>query len=463
MKYPRLVIAGTQSGVGKTTVSMGLMAALSNKMKVQPFKVGPDYIDPAYHTFITNKKSRNLDGWMLNEESLRYLFRKNAATAQVSVIEGVMGLYDGAEVKNSIGSTAHVAKTLNAPVILVIDGSGMSASSAAMVLGYKSLDTDLDLAGVIVNRVSGEGHYRLIKEAIEYKTNVKVYGYLPKDNGFELPSRHLGLVPSVEIEGLKKKIEKLARLIEETVEVDELVRLAENWEKRVLSGQFEIERIACKKSIPIAVAYDKAFNFYYWDNLELLEEMGAELKFFSPMKDKHIPKEACGMIFGGGFPEVFAEELAGNKQIKQEIKEALAKRLPYYGECGGLMYLLEEIEDFEGKKHEMVGYFPGKCQMTSRLQRFGYAQLSLKDDCIFGKKGKTIKVHEFHRSLVKGNELPTAYHLKKERAGRIIKEWECGYQKDNGIAGYPHLHLYSNIEFAHNFMFACRDHKEKHE
>lgn len=455
MNYPRLIIAGTQSGVGKTTVSMGLMAAMSKRIKVQPFKVGPDYIDPAYHTFITGRKSRNLDGWMLDEDKVRYLFAKNASTAQLSVIEGVMGLFDGAEVRSVTGSTAHVAKTLKAPVILVIDGSGMSASGAAMVLGYKTLEDGVDLAGVIVNKVSGEVHYNLIKEAIETRTGVRVYGYLPKDNSVELPSRHLGLVPSVEIEGLKKKIERLAEHIEKTIEVENLIKLAENWEKKVPTADLIIEK-AAGDTIPIAVAYDKAFNFYYWDNLDLLEELGAELRFFSPMKDKHLPENVAGIIFGGGFPEVFAAELEGNMSMKEEIKTALSNKMPYYAECGGLMYLLEELEDFQHREYKMVGYFPGKCQMTSRLQRFGYAHLAITEDCVFGKEGQTIKIHEFHRSHVIGNDLKTVYHLKKIRSNQILKEWDCGFTKDNGVAGYPHLHFYSNIEFAVNYLKACR-------
>jgi len=454
---PRLVIAGTQSGVGKTTVSMGLLAALAKRIKVQPYKVGPDYIDPAYHTFITGRKSRNLDGWMLDEDTLLYLFGKNMASAGMALIEGVMGLFDGAEIGNDRGSTAQIAKVLKAPVILVIDGSGMAASGAAMVKGYGDFDPELDLAGVIFNRVSGEAHYQLLKEAVESYTGIKAFGYLPVETNVELPSRHLGLVPSVEIPGLQEMVDRLALLVEKTVEVEELLRLAVEWRRPLPDSCFSLDiagtaEIRKQDKIPVAVAYDKAFNFYYWDSLDLLEELGASLVFFSPLDDKKLPPGVGGLILGGGFPEVFAGELQENEEMKKSIREALDSGLPYYAECGGLMYLLKSLENFEGEKFKMTGWLKGSCRMSPRLQRFGYASLELKEDCIFGPAGSALCVHEFHRSRVEDGEARTVYRLYKKRQGKISSEWECGYLKGNGVAGYPHLHFYSNIEFARSFL-----------
>ncbi len=454
MKLPRLVIAGTHSGAGKTTVATGLMAALSAKMRVQPFKVGPDYIDPAYHTFITERKSRNLDGWMLEEDVVRYLFRKNMQGAEIGIIEGVMGLYDGAEVSSQQGSTAQIAKVLGAPVVLVVDGRAMAASAGAMVLGYKSFDPELNLAGVIFNNVGGEGHYQILKEAVEKYTGIRVFGYLPKNKEVMLPSRHLGLVPSGEIASLREKLSQLANLIEKTVEVEELVKLAQNWPQEFSDPSYTLQGNR-EYPVKVAVAYDKAFNFYYWDNLELLEELGATLEFFSPLKDKTLPSGIDAIIWGGGFPEVFAQELEQNISLKMDIKKSLSQGMSYYAECGGLMYLTDSLQDFEGEKYKMVGWLQGNCCMTSRLQRFGYAQLTLQQDCIWGKAGDKIKVHEFHRSKTEAVDAPTAYSLIKQRKGQVTQQWECGYLKGNGVAGYAHLHLYSNTKFAENFLQAA--------
>lgn len=454
MKLPRLVIAGTHSGAGKTTVATGLMAALSSKMRVQPFKVGPDYIDPAYHTFITDRKSRNLDGWMLEEDVVRYLFRKNMQGADIGIIEGVMGLYDGAEVNSQRGSTAHIAKVLGAPVVLVVDGSAMAASAGAMVLGYKSFDQELNLAGVIFNNIGGHGHYLILKEAVEKYTGIRVFGYLLKNKEVQLPSRHLGLVPSGEIASLREKLSQLASLVEKTVEVEELVKLAGNWLQEFPANSYTLKGQR-EYPVKVAVAYDKAFNFYYWDNLELLEELGATIEFFSPLEDRRLSPGIEAIIWGGGFPEVFADKLEQNITMKMDLKKSLSQGLPYYAECGGLMYLTDSLQDFEGAKYQMVGWLQGDCCMTSRLQRFGYAHLILQQECIWGKEGEKTRVHEFHRSKTDIVASPAAYNLTKQRNGKITKQWECGYMKGNGVAGYAHLHLYSNTKFAENFLKAA--------
>lgn len=459
-KYPRVVIAGIKSGVGKTTVTMGLMHALNKRSKVQPYKVGPDYIDPAYHSRITGRKSRNLDGWLLNEDTLRYLFCKNMEGADCAVIEGVMGLFDGAG-SGFTGSTAQVAKALRAPVILVVDGSGMGASAAALVNGYCRFDQELSIAGVIFNRISGEKHYRLLREAVEKYAGVPVLGYLPKEAELELPSRHLGLVPSVEIPGLWEKIEKITCRLEQTVAIDEILRLAGEWEQPLTPETIRVEPVSPARSIPIGIAYDEAFNFYYWDNLDLLEELGAELVYFSPLHDREIPSGLAGLILGGGFPEVFAPILAENISMKRSITEALAQGLPYYAECGGLMYLLKDLVDFEGKCFPMAGWLPGRSRMTSRLQKFGYARLELLADCIWGRQGSAIRVHNFHHSLLEEAPEPTAYELIREHNGAEKDRWRCGYLKGKGAAGYPHLHFYSNPDFARHFLQAALAYQNK--
>lgn len=457
IRLPRIVIAGTQSGVGKTTVATGLMAVLSKSLIVQPFKVGPDYIDSAYHTFITERKCRNLDGYLLSEDIIRYLFCRNATGAQIAVIEGVMGLFDGAEPRGDTGSTAQVAKALRAPVILVLDGSGMATSAAAMAAGYRDFDKGLDVAGVILNRVSGEGHYKILKEAIEHYTGLRVFGYLTQEASIELPSRHLGLVPSAEMPNLKERLGRLAEMMEKTVEIEELVHFAASWEKGIPASSFTVDRLLPRGSVNLAVALDKAFNFYYWDNLDLLEDMGATLQYFSPLEDKEIPSSSQAILMGGGFPEVFVRELEGNKSMRENIKNHLTKGMPYLAECGGLMYLMEKLITKEGMAYNMVGWLEGQCRMTERLQRFGYAELELKEDCIYGQAGMKTRIHEFHHSQVDSAFEPKAYLLTKRNQNAAKKEWLCGFIKGNGIAGYPHFHFYSNIELARNFLTKAKD------
>lgn len=450
--FPRIVIAGTQSGVGKTTVATGLMAVLSKNLKVQPFKVGPDYIDSAYHTFITERKCRNLDGYLLREDVIRYLFKRNSAGAQIAVIEGVMGLFDGAEPQGDTGSTAQVAKILKAPVILVLDGSGMATSAAAMVRGYRDFDKELDIAGVILNRVSGESHYRILKEAIEHYTGLRVFGYLRPEAEIELPSRHLGLVPSSEMPYLREKLGRLAEMMEKTVEIEELIRFAASWGKSIPASSYTVESLVPKGSINLAVAQDKAFNFYYWDNLDLLEDMGAALEYFSPLEDKGIPPSSQGILMGGGFPEVFARELEDNVSMRENIKKHLTKGMPYLAECGGLMYLVEKLILQDGTAFNMAGWLAGQCRMTDGLQRFGYAELELREECVYGQAGTKTRIHEFHHSQVEEVTEPKAYLLAKKNTKGIKKEWQCGFIKGNGIAGYPHFHFYSNVELARNFL-----------
>lgn len=458
MKIPKLMIAGISSGVGKTTLTMGILASLSKRMSVQSFKVGPDYIDPAYHTFITGRKCRNLDNYLLSNETVENLFYKNMKDAQIGIIEGVMGLYDGAHMLSDIGSSSSVAKALNCPVVLVVDGSGIAKSIAAIVKGFIEFDPNVNICGVIINKVNSANHYELLKEAIERNTPLKCFGYLPKNNMATLKSRHLGLIPSCEVEDLHTKISALSRAVEETIDLKNLIQLAAD---QATDMSIDLKSIKPYYSdVHIGVAYDEAFNFYYEDNLELFKELGAKISFFSPMKDKELPIDINLIYFGGGFPEIFAEELSDNQEIKNDIYQKLSKGMPYFAECGGLMYLTKEIHLLNGKSYPMVGWFEGYSNMTKRLQRFGYKTLTLNQDCILGRKGESINVHEFHHSETEIGSLSKVFVLEKVRDGQLINTNDCGYVKGNGVAGYPHFHFYGNQEMAINLLKLAQNYRE---
>lgn len=453
----RIMIAATSSGIGKTTLSLGLMAAFKRRgLEVQPFKVGPDYIDPGFHRLVTGNPSYNLDSWMLEEDVLRFLFYKNMQGKDIGIIEGVMGLYDGIGVeRQALGSSAHISKILKAPVILVIDGSAMSSSAAAMVLGYKLYDLEVNIQGILINRVSGQSHYALLKEAIERDTNIKCLGYLPKDLNLSLNSRHLGLIPVEEVENFKEKVDLLADYIEKYLDLEKILQLS----KKVKPVKFQKDyRASCLdygQGLTLGILKDKAFHFYYQDNIDLLMDMGIEIKWISPLEDDTLPKNLDGLYLGGGFPEVFANELQQNQIFRKSLYQALDLGLPAYGECGGLMYLTQEIQDLEGKNYDMVGFFPTQSMMTKRLQRFGYVEIETKDHI------KT-KGHEFHHSKIVENRLLKYYYeVRKKRGEETVKTWKCGLKRKNVLAGYPHIHFYSNTEFLKNFLKLCKNYHNK--
>lgn len=447
----KILIAGTNSGVGKTTISLGIMQALCKRnMKVQPYKVGPDYIDPSYHTFITDRYSRNLDSYMLDDEKVKYIVKNSSKDADVSVIEGVMGLYDGFGIDLDDCTSSHTSKILNAPVILVIDGKAMAASGAAMVMGYQHLDKDVNIKGVIVNNVRTKSHYELIKDAIEKYCKVEVLGYFPPNKEFSLESRHLGLVPSIELDALKSKFDNLATEIEKYINIDRLIAISESEE---IETTFELDEFVENNKIEnksIAIAYDKSFNFYYRENIELLQQLGLELKYFSPLEDEKVPK-ADYIYIGGGFPEMFGEELEKNQSMRDSIREAHENNTPIYAECGGLMYLGESLQNQDNQEFKMVGILKGKSKMTKSLKRFGYCYGVAKEDNILSKKDEIIKGHEFHHSVFESDE-NCAYIMKKEKNNKIIDEWDGGYSKGNTLATYLHTHFYNNLNAIVNFV-----------
>lgn len=456
------ILAGTRSGVGKTTLTMGVLASLSRKYQVQPFKVGPDYIDPAFHTKITGRACRNLDSYMLDEETVSYLYEKNTREAEMAVIEGVMGLYDGAEIDSDVGTTASIAKILKLPVVLVVDGSKIAGSIAAEVLGYTNFDDQVAFAGVIINRVNSAMHYDLLKRAIEYHTDLKVYGYLKKDLEITLPERHLGLMPTAELKTLEKYFDQVADLVEETVDMKGIEKLAGVTSQTIKAHAGEeklMKQVDDFTGLKIGIAKDSAFHFYYEDVLSLIRALGVELVEFSPINDEVLPSFLDGLFIGGGFPEMFGPELEANKSFRKSLLIALQAGIPYDAECGGLMYLCDSLSDLEGHAYDMVGWFEGHSEMTNRLQHFGYASLSLDKDCIYGDKGETIKIHEFHRSKSQiDGEL--AFDLKKIRSGQVKKSWQGGYIKGNGVAAYAHKHYYSNLQFLEKFLKHCVQYKE---
>ncbi|MDX8335142.1 cobyrinate a,c-diamide synthase [Candidatus Cetobacterium colombiensis] len=424
------VLAGTRSGIGKTTVSMGLMAAFEN---VSPFKVGPDYIDPSFHKFMTGNKSYNLDLFLMGEEGVKYSFSKHQK--DISIVEGVMGLYDG--LGNSLDnySTAHLARVLDLPVVLVVDAIGKSTSIAAEVLGYKNLDPRVKIAGVIINRVSSEKLYEMLKEAIEEYTKVPCLGYLRKNEELGISSRHLGLLQADEVQNLEEKKEMLKQEIKKTIDLEKIKQIAN------LNRTFEGEDIFKNlenlyNGLKVGVAKDKAFSFYYEDNLELLNKMGVELLEFSPIDDKCIP-DVDVLYFGGGYPENYLEELSKNNEFKNSLKSFHEKGGVIYGECGGFMYLTKGIKTLDEKFYSMADLVDCSIKMTGKLliSRFGYVDLSYEK--------LTGRAHEFHYSTIDevGNDKREFKLLKKD--GR---EWLCGYKNKNLLAGYPHLHFFKNID-----------------
>ncbi|WP_270474624.1 cobyrinate a,c-diamide synthase [Clostridium cochlearium] len=430
-----IVISSNSSGGGKTTISVGIMKALMKKgFDVQGYKVGPDYIDPAFHSKITGKPSRNLDIYLMEEEGIKASYSRGKG--ELGVVEGVMGLYDGKGIDSKY-STAHVAKTLELPVVLVLSPKAQSATLCAEINGLMNFE-EIQIGGIILNNIS-ESYYNLLKAAIEYNCNVKVLGYIPKDERLKIGSRHLGLIQSSEIEDLEEKIDICSEHILKNVDIDELLKIFK--ETPVYEDNFHLQN----EDLKIAVAYDKAFSFYYRENIELLEELG-EVIYFSPLNDKKLPKDIDFLYIGGGYPEVFIEELSKNKSMLKSIKEELDKGLKCYAECGGLMYLTEAIENNEGLKGDTVGYFKGTSKMTKRLQNFGYAQLEVCKENEILPKGLTINCHEFHKSIVELDE-KTIFKINKTMYNGETKNWHCGYIKGNTIAAYAHVNFLGNIGF----------------
>lgn len=452
MSERRIVIAGTGSGVGKTTVTIGLMAALRRRgLQVQGFKCGPDYIDPTYHTAVTGRPSRNLDSWMLPHPVVREIFVRGSAGADISLIEGVMGFYDGLEATSDVGSTAEISILTESPVLLVVDCHSMARSAAAIVKGFQLLNPKVRIAAVFANQVGSQGHYQLIKEAVEKECGVPLIGYLVREEQLEIPERHLGLVPSIERGDVQPLFDRLAEQIGRTVDLDRLLAVARAAPLAVESCLFPAEPAA--KRVKIAVAQDAAFHFYYAENLELLESYGAECVFFSPLAGEPVPAGVHGLYLGGGFPEAFAAQLSGDRAVIESVRAAIQAGLPTLAECGGFMYLCEELETTDGQRFPLVGVIPGRITMQRRLAALGYREVTGIAPNFLLKAGESAKGHEFHYSTyVSSGDVPYAYETKGLQGGK-----REGYARGNLVASYIHLHFASNPALVKRWIERCRE------
>ena len=440
-----IVIAGTNSGCGKTTVTIGLMSLLAERgHTIAPFKTGPDLIDPAFHRKVTGTPSYNLDTFLMRPEVINHLYAKHTENKDFAVVEGVMGLYDGMG-DEATGSAAELSKLLDLPVLLVVSCKSMYQSLAAIVSGFKHFDPQVNVTGVILNHVPSADSYAFLKKYIETHTGVPCVGYLPTNKDISFESRHLGLVQAGEVTGLDEKIEKLTDILRETIDVELLEKISTQAKLTLTSLQVAEPWKRDLSSLRIAVARDHAFQFYYHENLELLEENGAELVYFSPLNDAHLPPDIDAIYIGGGYPEVFAKELSENKNMLQEVKTAAVWGLPIFAECGGLMYLTDGIEDVEGHFNPMAGVFNCKVQMTARLQRFGYCNVSYNES--------VTRAHEFHCSRIipaaEGPNYAMSYQLTKPEKN---KTWTCGLKYKNVLGGYAHFHFWSEPLFYHQII-----------
>jgi len=449
------VIAGTHSGVGKTTVTLGLLAALCKRgLAVQPFKVGPDFIDPGHHTAVTGVPSRNLDGWMLSREYNQDTFRHNIQGHDVGVIEGVMGLFDGYDGKSEAGSTAEMAKWLGLPVILVVDASAMARSAAALIHGFQSFDPNLNVTGVIFNRIGGPGHLHYLCVALEGRPDIVVLGGLSHNADITIPERHLGLVTPEEHRLGAENIERLATFIEDKVDLDLLLRATQFTHPLTPvppSSTASGERRGGKR-IRFGIVRDEAFCFYYPENLELLERAGAALVFFSPLHDTHLPPDLQGIYLGGGYPEVHAAKLSSNVTMRQEIKAFIEDGKIVYAECGGFMYLNRGIRTTQGEYFPMVDIYPTVVRMLSRRSALGYTEVEVASTAE-DFPALRLRGHEFHYSELEQDIAPdtikTIYQVRKRPTDPSRSE---GYVYKRCLASYVHLHFGSNPEFARTLV-----------
>ncbi len=469
LNIPRIVIAGTHSGVGKTTIATGLMAALTaSGLKVQGFKVGPDYIDPSYHTRATGRPSRNLDTWLLGEQGVRELFQRSAQDADIAVIEGVMGMFDGFGGTSDLGSTAHVAKVLQAPVILIVNAKSMSRSIAAMIKGYCDLDPEVRVKGVILNRVASVRHREILREAVSKYNPVSLVGTLSADSVVPWPERHLGLIPMSEQGETGMIFQELGRVVARSLDLS-LVRaiagsapdLSEVPREIFSSGARCTGEVRPGAKVKIAYAWDEAFSFYYRDSLDLLVHHGAELVKVSPLHDSGLPADISGLLIGGGFPELFLPELSSNQSFITSLQQHHQDGLPIYAECGGLMYLTEAIENFNQETYPMVGLIPGKCRMEKKLAALGYYQGIALQDNLLCAKDTPVKGHEFHYSKLEGlpREFPWAFGLNKGEEQPWRQE---GFARGNLLAAYLHMHFAGLPGLAEAFVRRCRDFAASH-
>jgi len=454
---PRIVVAGAHSGVGKTTTTLALVSALIRRgLKVQTFKVGPDYLDPSYLQVASGRPCYNLDSWMTGKEYVCNLFASKAASADIAVIEGVMGLFDGSDPVKPDGSTAEIAAWLDAPVLLVINVHGMARTASALVKGFSEFDSNLNVAGVVANHCGSERHAYWLGESFKAYGLPGIVAAAPRGGYPELPSRHLGLVTADERSLPREILCELGDAFERHGSVDDIIAIAQA--APLLAGTYpDRGKTAEEPRVRLGVAFDSAFHFYYPDNIEALEQHGCRVVRFSPLTDNSLPHELDGIYIGGGYPEEYAEELSENRPMIDSLRAFAHSGRPIYAECGGLMYLSEGIESMDGKRFEMAGILPARTRMLNRLKTLGYVEVTLSGDSLFGPRGMQLRGHEFHYSELVGDPVEDRqwnhrYELRRVRLETTTLE---GYQYGSILASYVHAHFASRPDAVEHFVSLC--------
>ncbi len=449
------MVAGTGSGVGKTTIALALMATLRELgYRVQPFKCGPDFLDTGHHTSICGRISRNLDTWMLPAEANRELFQKACHGADVAVVEAMMGLFDGKSGEEEKGSPAEIAKLLDLPVVLVLDAAKSARSIAAVVKGFENFDLNLRFAGIVLNGVSSEGHYRMLQAAIQSVTSIPLLGRFPRNPALTIPERHLGLHTAEEETVASNSIHHFAEAARRYLDLTPLLKLS--YSQSLISDHVHDIPHA---DVRIGVARDNAFSFYYEDNFELLRACGAEIVSFSPLSDKELPGNLDALYLGGGYPELYAEKLSANLTMNKAIRDFAESGRTIYAECGGMIYLGQSIATLDAQDFPMAGVLPLTFEMTSKPVQFGYAEVEFTEDCLLGPRGLMVRGHSFHYSRLRHNsELPTSYRVRYSLSGKTEAE---GFRYKNILGSYIHIHFRSNPSLAPSFVQAVRRVREQ--
>ena len=456
MKIPRILLAAGSSGSGKTLITCGLLEAMVERgLKTASFKCGPDYIDPMFHSRVIGTKSRNLDTFFTVPKVTKYLLTRNARDCEVAVMEGVMGFYDGVAGTTTRASAYDLAKVTDTPVILIVNSRGMSVSLAAYVKGFLEYKKDSHIKGVIFNQMSPMLYPRM-KKLLEEELGVVVLGYVPKVEDCVIESRHLGLVLPDEIPELKDRLHKLAGVLEETLDIDRILELAGEAPDLLDAKPESVTDFRLSEPVRIGVAEDEAFCFFYADNFRLLGEMGAEIVPFSPMEDKQLPDDLDGLLLYGGYPELIGKKLEQNTTMKDMIREKLKAGMPCMAECGGFMYLHEEMEGMDGNFYQMAGVIPGKAYRTPKLSRFGYVTLTQKKPALGMEDFGEIPAHEFH--YFDSENCGEDFHAAKPESKR---GWDCIHGTDTMLAGFPHLYYYGNPEVPKAFLKKCLAYKKQ--
>jgi cobyrinic acid a,c-diamide synthase len=448
---PRLVVAGVASGVGKTTVAVGLIHAFRSRgLRVAAFKCGPDYLDPTYHTRAAASPCQNLDGWMMGRDSVQATFCRGSRNADFAIIEGVMGLFDGASPVGDEGSTGEIAKWLEAPVLLVVNAAGMARSIAALARGFAEFDEEISLAGLVCNRVGSRGHLELLRRAIG---SPAILGALPEDTDLAFAERHLGLRTADQDALSERMIAGWGSHVAAWFDLDALLEIARS--APGLAGKVPGDTGTVPTRFRLGVAFDEAFHFYYDENLRRLEELGAELVRFSPLRNERLP-EVHGVYLGGGYPELHAEALSANRGMRSDLAAFASRGGPIYAECGGLMYVSSGIRTSDGRLYPMVGLIPGEAVMCDRLQALGYVEVETQERSLLGEAGLRFRGHQFRYSELRGvpEDVPRIYSVRRRRSGEVLRE---GYRKGNVLASYVHAHWASNPLVPEGFAKGCLD------